>query len=35
MSVLDSLAAGIMCAASFFSLILPAVNQGEADGGLA
>ncbi len=35
MSVLDSLAAGIMCAASFFSLILPAINQGEADGGLS
>ena len=35
MSVLDSLAAGIMCAASFFSLILPAVNQGESDGGLS
>ena len=35
MSVLDSLAAGIMCAASFFSLILPAVNQGEAEGGLS
>lgn len=35
MSVLDSLAAGIMCAASFFSLILPAVNQGEALGGLS
>ena len=35
MSVLDSLAAGVMCAASFFSLILPAVNQGEADGGLS
>lgn len=35
MSVLDSLAAGIMCAASFFSLILPAVNQGDALGGLS
>ena len=35
MSVLDSLAAGIMCAASFFSLILPAVEQGDADGGLS
>ncbi len=35
MSVLDSLAAGIMCAASFFSLILPAVNQGDLQGGLA
>ncbi len=35
MSVLDSLAAGIMCAASFFSLILPAVNQGDAQGGFA
>lgn len=35
MAVLDSLAAGIMCAASFFSLILPAVNQGDAQGGFA
>ena len=35
MSVLDSLAAGIMCAASFFSLILPAVNQGEIQGNYA
>ena len=35
MSVLDSLAAGIMCAASFFSLILPAVNQGATEGGLS
>ena len=26
-AILDSFAAGIMCAASFFSLILPAVNQ--------
>lgn len=35
MSVLDSLAAGIMCAASFFSLILPAINQGETSGELS
>ena len=35
MSVLDSIAAGIMCAASFFSRILPAVNQGEEEGGLS
>ena len=35
MSVLDSIAAGIMCAASFFSLILPAVNQGDEQGGFA
>lgn len=35
MAILDSLAAGIMCAASFFSLILPAVNQGAQVGGLS
>ena len=32
LAVLDSLAAGIMCAASFFSLILPAVERAEEDG---
>ena len=32
LAVLDSLAAGIMCSASFFSLILPALQQAEADG---
>ena len=32
MAILDSLAAGIMCAASFFSLILPAVSQAENQG---
>ncbi len=35
MAVLDSLAAGIMCAASFFSLILPALSQAESDGAQA
>lgn len=34
MAVLDSFAAGIMCAASFFSLIRPAVTQAEADGNI-
>ena len=32
MAVLDSLAAGIMCSASFFSLILPAIAQAENEG---
>ena len=32
MAILDSLAAGIMCAASFFSLILPALTQSENAG---
>lgn len=32
MAILDSLAAGIMCAASFFSLILPAITQAEEEG---
>ncbi len=35
MAVLDSLAAGIMCAASFFSLILPALEQSENDGNIS
>ena len=31
LAVLDSIASGIMCAAAFFSLILPAINQAEKD----
>ncbi len=34
-AVLDSLAAGIMCAASFFSLIMPALSQAEKQGFIA
>lgn len=35
MAVLDSLAAGIMCAASFFSLISPALSSASEKGGFA